>query len=233
MYREKFIVQPSETGPDGRLKLKSLLDCFQNIAGRAAAEFEGSTTELFSQGYSWVLSRYEIDFTAELPKIDEAFTIRTYHDPSQGYNTLRMFHVEIGGAEIVRAKSAWLLVDVKTKRALKACEHLPAIKSDDEIDRDFIEIPEPEDFECVRNIDVTWHSLDYNGHVNNAVYFQWIYDEISRMPKKICASFRSGAKNGETVRLEKCLQGGTVLFRIMRDNVRKPSAKFMAVIDNG
>ena len=231
MYTENFIVQASDTGSDGRMKLKCLFDYFQNTAARAAQEFEGTTSDLLSQGYTWVLSKYEVDFFDELPRIDERFNISTYHDPSHGYNTLRMFHVNCDEKEIVRAKSSWLLVDVKSGRVLRAVNHLSKIHSDDVIDPIFTEIPEPDGFECVNEIEVSWHSLDYNGHVNNAVYIEWIYDQLAKnggvKPEKICVSFRSGAKLGEIVRLERCEWKGGVLFRVKSGDRERSGVKCM------
>lgn len=220
-------VRPSEVSRDGRLKLRSLLNYFQDTAEVAVEDIEGTTIELLNRGYAWVLSRYEIEFFGELPFLDEEFEILTYHDPSHGYNTLRMFHLtNQNGKEIVRAKSSWLLLDVKTGRAVKAVSHLPEITSGDtrEISPEFVDIPEISEVQSTKKIEVKWHDLDYNGHVNNATYFEWIYDELepgSRL-RKICASFRSGAKLGEVVTLEN--QEG--LFSIRRDGVKKASANF-------
>ena len=232
MYTENFIVQASDTGSDGRMKLKCLFDYFQNTAARAAQEFEGTTSDLLSQGYTWVLSKYEADFFDELPRIDERFNISTYHDPSHGYNTLRMFHVKCGEKEIVRAKSSWLLVDVKSGRVLRAVNRLSKIHTDDVIDPIFTEIPEPEGgFECVKEIEVGWHSLDYNGHVNNAVYIEWIYDQLAKNggiePEKICISFRSGARMGEIVRLERSEVEGGELFRVRSGDRERRGVEMM------
>ena len=235
MYSRKIRVRPSDVSMDGRLKLRSLLDYFQNTAGLAVENIEGSTTELLSRGYAWVLARYEIDFFDRLPSLDEEFTLSTYHDPSHGYNTLRVFHVSKNDAEIVRAKSSWLLVDVKTGRAVKAASHLPEISNGDTsaITPEFAEIPEVPEIKSAKKIPVKWHDLDYNGHVNNAVYFGWIFDELEQdaVLRKISASFRSGAKLGEVITLESGIAGGAVIFSVIRDGVKKPSANFCVELE--
>ena len=53
---------PSEVSLDGRMKLRSVRDCFQNTAGLAVEGVEGTTSELIGRGYAGVLSFYEVDF---------------------------------------------------------------------------------------------------------------------------------------------------------------------------
>ena len=227
---------PSEVSLDGRMKLRSLLDCFQNTAGLAVEGLEGTTAELIGRGYAWVLSFYEVDFFCELPKIDEEFTVKTYHDPSHGYNTLRMFHAENeAGKEFVRAKTSWLLVDIKGGKPVKPLAHLPEIMSGDveDISPEFREIPFITRTDGFKDIEVGFHALDYNGHVNNAVYFEWVYDNAPVDPLTnelvhISALFRSGAKLGENIRLNYEVEdNGTVLFTVNRSNIKKPSAVFL------
>lgn len=151
MYTREVRVMVSDVGSNGRIKLRSLLNYFQDTAALAVEDIEGTTTELLSRGYAWVLMKYEIDFAGRLPLLDETFTIGTYHDPNHGYNTLRMFQVYAGtglsgsgssgsGSSssglssqeiIVSAKTSWLLLDVKAGRPVKPLAHIPGIDTRD------------------------------------------------------------------------------------------------------
>ena len=55
MFTRKVAVMPSDVGVDGRIKLRSLLNYFQDTAGLAVVDVEGTTTELLARGYAWVL----------------------------------------------------------------------------------------------------------------------------------------------------------------------------------
>ncbi|MBQ7214413.1 MAG: hypothetical protein IJS39_00315, partial [Synergistaceae bacterium] len=79
MYTRQLQVLPSDSSSLGTIKLRSLLDYFQDTAGLAVEDIEGTTTELIARGYAWVLTRYEIEFIGKLPAIDEKFTISTFH----------------------------------------------------------------------------------------------------------------------------------------------------------
>lgn len=238
MFIHEVTVQPSDVSSKGTIKLKSLLDYFQNTAGLAVQDIEGTTTELIARGYAWVLTRYEIEITGRLPSLDEKFLIGTFHDPSHGYNTLRVFDVKsIDERPIAWAKSSWLLLDLATGRPVKAAAHLPEINSGDAeaISPDFQEVKDFEDEKILRSVDfnVRFHDLDYNAHVNNAAYFAWVFDEcpvdlMTHELKFISASFRSGAKFGEKVTLNYSSAGENIFAcRILRENVKKPSANFI------
>ena len=238
MYTCEFKVQPSNVSSKGTLKLRSLLDYFQDTAGLAVEDIEGTTTELIARGYAWVLTRYEIEILEGMPRLDEKFLINTFHDPSHGYNTLRVFDVRTpDGKSIAWAKSSWLLLDLANGRPVKPVAHLPEINSRDTeaISPDFQEIKDFDDGEILKSTDfhVRFHDLDYNSHVNNAAYFAWVFDEcpvdlMTQELKFISASFRSGAKFGEKVTLNYSkLEENIFACKIIRENVKKPSANFI------
>lgn len=238
MFTRQITVQPSDVSAQGTIKLRSLLNYFQDTASLAVAPIEGTTTELASRGYAWILTRYEIEFIARLPSLDETFSLTTYHDPSHGYNTLRVFQLDSqDGSPLVYAKTSWLLLDLVAGRPVKPASHLPEILERDtgSIPPDFQDIPESS-AETIKSITfpVRFHDLDYNAHVNNAVYFEWVHDyapidTMTHSIKSICASFRSGAKLGENITLEFSHADDAILCRIVREGVKKPSANFLCL----
>ena len=238
MYTRELMVLPSDASCQGTIKLRSLLDYFQDTAELAVNDIEGTAVELAAKGYAWVLTKYEIDFTGKLPVLDEKFFIHTFHDPSHGYNTLRVFQVESqNGAPIVYAKTSWLLLDLAAGRPVKAIAHIPGISERDteSINPEFRDIPDDENviLEAVRT--VKFHELDYNSHVNNAVYFEWMFDEtpvdfLTHELKSISASFRSGAKFNEKVTIQIAKQDDfTYVYRVSRENVKKASANILCI----
>lgn len=233
MFVRSVRIAPSDVGSDGRIKLRSLLDYFQDTAGLAVEGVEGTATELLQKGYAWVVMKYEIDFHAPLPKLDQSIDIHTFHDPFHGYNTLRVFRVYSGERLIVSAKTSWLLVDVKSGRPVKPLAHIPGIDGGDsgEIEPQFREIPEAEGAVHSSEISVKYHDTDSNGHVNHAVYFEWVYElgireDMTRELLRIAGEFRSGAKRGEAVVIEYSIEGDMELCRILRAGVKKPCANF-------
>lgn len=241
MFSRELIVLPSDSSCQGTIKLRSLLDYFQDTAELAVLDIEGTAAELAAKGYTWVLTRYEIEFIGKLPAIDERFTISTFHDPSHGYNTLRVFQVNThNGSPVVWAKTSWLLLDLAAGRPVKAAAHIPNISTGNvqDIAPEFHDIPDFDEVDTEREELITphFHDIDYNGHVNNAVYFSWVHDTtpidfMTHELKSVYASFRSGAKFGETVTLKvaRLPEDNSFAHKVLRDGVKKPSAAFMTV----
>ena len=130
---------------------------------------------------------------------------------NHGYHTLRVFQVETpSGVPLVWAKTSWLLLDLASGRPVRPKAHLPRIdeRYTGPIDPDFPDVPTPEpDAPCT---EVPWpirfHDLDVNAHVNNAAYFEWIFeatpiDPMEFEPRGISASFRSGIRWGGRPRI--------------------------------
>ena len=223
MYIRKVRVMPSDASITGEIKPYNLLNMLQDTAELAVEGIEGKSTELYARGYSWVVTRYEMNICGKLPKICEEFEVVTYHDPHHSYNTLRNFHVRHGGQEVVTAKTSWILADVRTGRPVKPLAHIPGIDTGDcePIADDFADMPKFDAADEAETFTVKYHDTDYNGHVNHAIYFRWIYDMLGIIPRKTAASFRSGAKLGEVITIER--SGNN--FRVMRENNPRPCAE--------
>ena len=251
MYVRELTVLPSEASCHGDLKLRGLLNCLQDTAGMAASELDGGSTQVLARGYAWVILLYEVELLRRPPALDDRFVIRTYHDMNHGYRTLRVFQVETPeGNMLAWAKTSWLLIDLAVGRPVRPAVHLPEflIRDTEPIDPDFRTIP---DFRSASGepretvYPVRFHDLDANGHVNNAVYFEWIFeatpiDLMAYAPRTICASFRSSARLGDvlTVRARELdgspAEGGgarTFVYEIVGEGrrERKPLTTFSCV----
>ncbi|MDR2528958.1 MAG: hypothetical protein LBD04_08070 [Synergistaceae bacterium] len=217
VYRRRMIVMPSETACTNEIKIHALLNRLQDTAGLAVADTEGAPVELMRRGYGWVLLKYGLEVLTRLPGMDEPLVIETRHTAGDGFHTLRVFRVfrEADEAEtLVVAKTSWVLIDLAAGRPVRATQRLPGVFSrvdgDDPIDEEFAEIPrfsgarlkdEPVLTEAV--FPVRFHDLDANGHVNNAVYFEWAWEATPLDPlgwsvREMHAEFRVSVKLGET-----------------------------------
>jgi acyl-ACP thioesterase len=225
MYRHDLSIMPSEAGCTGEIKLRALFNRFQDVAGLAVKDQEGSPGALMKRGYAWVLLRYSLEVVRRLPGIDEDVSIETRHTLNDGFYTLRVFRVFSTSNEaetLVLAKTSWVLIDLAAGRPVRAVQHLPEVFSDvaddPPIDPEFPAIPKlsspkmkPADanpagisMESVCLLQLRFHDLDANGHVNNAVYFEWLFEATPLDPlawgvREVHAEFRASAKLGGTI----------------------------------
>ena len=110
------------------------------------------------------------------------------------------------GTPIAWAKTSWLLLDLTAGRPVRPSAHIPKIMERDteHIDPDFNDIPGIAYGTAAKDVpwSIRFHDLDVNGHVNNAAYFEWIYeatplDLMSWDIRSISASFRASARAGD------------------------------------
>ena len=220
MYSKKLTVMPSETACTNEIKVRSLLNHFQDTASLSATGFEGSPGELARRGYTWILLRYQLEVNKRLPTMDESLVIETRYTMNDGLRVLRDFRVFAQACEaeaLVSAKTSWVLTDLATERPVRASQHLSKLFCDladgIHIDPEFTAVPRLsgstlKDVPLLREVDlpVRFHDLDANGHVNNAVYFEWMYeatplDLMGWGIRAVSAEFRAGTKFNETVRV--------------------------------
>ena len=232
MYEREMTVLPSDASCRGRMKLRALMDHLQDTASLAVEGLEGGTMQLMARGYAWILTRYEVEILGALPSLDERYVVRTYHDPAHGYGMLRAF--DVAGADdrpVAWAKTSWLLLDLAAGRPVKPVVHIPQVLERDvgEIDPAFRDIPTAEGPVLERPCPVRFHDLDANAHVNNAAYFEWMFeatplDLMSWEPREISASFRKGARWGDELRLEIVEASGgagrTFVYRVVDASVQ-------------
>jgi medium-chain acyl-[acyl-carrier-protein] hydrolase len=117
---------------------------------------------------------------------------------------------------------------------VRPSSHIPEILERDTstVDPYFREIPAfPGDAEA-REIPwpIRFHDLDVNGHVNNAAYFEWIFEATPLDPmewdiRSISASFRSSARFGDALLIRSAELEPAGGVRTFIYNIVKPQAE--------
>lgn len=179
---DTYTLRPDEVDVDHLLKLSSLAHYFQNSAWRSADVLGFGYKDLAQYGLAWVLSRLHLKITS-YPRWGETIHVHTWPKRIDRLFALRDFLVysdDEPESPVIQATSAWLLLDVKTKRP-RRIESLqqPMVT----LDKDAI-INTPEKIQLPPSCDhnksflVERSHLDVNFHTNNACYIEWIEDAI-------------------------------------------------------
>lgn len=163
----------------GRLRVSSVFNHLQNVAAMHAGKLGVGIVEVLDQGLFWVLSWVKLEF-AFLPRFGDEFTVRSWPKCRHKLFFIRDFLFAGSNAEVFcRATTAWLLVDVKTKKAVSSQrlrERIPQLEAEHALQC------YPERFaieDAGRSIftrQVRYSDLDVNRHVNNARFVEFIMD---------------------------------------------------------
>ena len=233
MFSRFVRILPSQTGFDGKLKIRALTDLFQDTAALAVQNIYGSTSQLRNKGFSWVLRNYEIKFYGDMPSLDDEIEILTFHDPFHSFYTLRAFKVFSSSLqerrELVSAKSSWLLINLSSGKIVKAVNNIQGIGNigdDERIEPAFNCIPETGVLRDCGDFRACFHDIDFNGHINNSVYFQRAFDRFYEESgglrlARVTASFRHGGTLRRGVREFFVIAGGAGRYVCQPKNLKE------------
>ena len=176
-FEKKFEVLSFQIDPFGKLRWSALGDLMQEVAWKHADSRDFGQS-LFDKGYMWVLSRMQVK-VHRMPSWGDHIIVKTAGRGIDKLFALREFLVEDDkGNVIAESMSAWLLLDVRSKRPQRPNQVLPPELFSENPDKGLL--PAKLDSACAFQISseltVRPFDLDMNNHVNNVSYIRWVED---------------------------------------------------------
>lgn len=231
-----FQVRSYEGDRTGLLKPQALLNYFEEAAQQHATELGFGYQDLVRNNRFWVLSRLSAKIHRS-PAWGEMVTVETWPKSVHRLFALRDFNLYLHGAHpegepIVRATSAWLLMDGNSGRPLRPEKYFPEGPLRENAERNAIEkVPEKLAFSSEGENDVSdllqvrFSDIDVNDHVNNSVYLRWLDDAVrTERPDLRLAelelNFVKEASTGMGVRIHS--SGGNPVTMEVRTDVGEP-----------
>jgi len=209
--RESFPVHTYEVDAFGQLSTTALAAYLQEIAGHHAEELGVGVEALRARGQAWVLGRQRLEVLRPVGE-GEVLEVETWPSGANRLLALRDFVVRgAGGAEAARATTAWLVIDLETRRPLRPDRVLePQLHPEVEHPLPPPEGKLPELGAAVeeRRLPVRYQDIDGVMHVNNTSVLAWA---LEAAPEETWRSRRLAAL--EALYLAECRPGGAVLSR--------------------
>jgi acyl-ACP thioesterase len=179
IWKEQFPVGFTAVDQSDRLTLATAFDYFQEAARRHAEDLGVGRGPMVTTGQGWVLSRMSV-LMEQRPHQEEAVTVRTWPRGWEKLFALRDFDIRDGSDRpMVRARSCWLIVDIEKRRPLRpqvTMEKLPLNDGLDALPGGGAGLVSREGLAKAGERRAVYSDIDYNGHMNNARYVQWIQD---------------------------------------------------------
>ncbi len=200
-------VRHGESGADGRVRLSSVADWFQEAAALNAADLGFGDELVFSKGMTWILTRL-ILYVDGLPAVGQKVRVRTWpsrmdHLGHRGYEVL-----DEGGRSLIRATSAWAVMDLQSRRIVTMPDDLLAAYPAKTLPSEPFSarvLPRLREAGASVPIIVRDDDMDMNGHVNNVRYIGWLLEGLASeagkrpVPSMLDLSFRAECFPGETL----------------------------------
>ncbi|MBO5415509.1 MAG: hypothetical protein J6A83_02620 [Clostridia bacterium] len=177
-YTENYKVKWHDTDAARRVRPSDILVYMQETANLQLQNSGNSLDKMRDeQGLAFILSKIKLIFHAPLHAYDE-ISARTWTCESRGYTFLRCFDIYRGDELIAEGISFWALVDLNTRRFVRADGFSLGVESDEPL---AIDVPRrikpPADEVAVLGERVIRYSdIDYNMHMNNTKYPNMLCD---------------------------------------------------------
>jgi len=181
-YKEMvFEIRSYDVDQNKRLKISSLFNYMQDIAGCHAEELNIGYGALIEKNLFWVLSRVLIKLN-RAPKWNETLRIVTFPKGINKLFAVRDFIYYIGEERIGVSTSYWLLLNSQNLRPQKIESLNTQLLFDDnehglDVSLDKLKFDGNLSSPLERN--VYYNDIDVNNHVNNARYVEFIEDYFS------------------------------------------------------
>lgn len=216
-YCWKLKISSYDVGPDRRLRLSNQLRLQQEAGELHFQEGGLGFNELVKLGMTFVITRLRTRIH-RAPVLGEEVDLTTWHRNTKGAQFFRAYEFRAASGELlVESVSAFAVVDPSTHRLLRPTV-FTSLGVGEQPGRsgscpDPVKLSLPEGMTPAHSHRVGWSDLDYNGHLNNAVYADILCDSApggmtgKRLTEVEIAYLHEGLE-GETIALKTLLTPG-------------------------
>jgi acyl-ACP thioesterase len=179
VWQETFPVGFAAVDRSDCLTLAGTFDFFQEAAIRHAEDLGVGRDAMNRTGQGWVLSRISV-LLDRRPRQGETITVRSWPRGWDRLFAIRDYDIQdASGVPIVRGRSGWIILDINKRRPLRPqalMTPLPLNEGLDALPGGAVNLDARDNLCKAGERRAAYSDIDYNGHVNNARYVQWLQD---------------------------------------------------------
>jgi medium-chain acyl-[acyl-carrier-protein] hydrolase len=178
-----FVIRTYEIDNQKRATIPSIVKLMHEAAMQNVIGLKLSVWDLESHHISWVLMRKWLEIY-RIPILGEQIHVHTYPAGFERMFTYRDYKMyDEAGQLIAASSSTWLLMDTKSRKMTGIPPFI--LEFQDQIPADYDYLPHPgsklkvpERLELSQDFLIGWHDLDFNQHLNNTFYTQWMLEVL-------------------------------------------------------
>lgn len=176
---DEYSISFYEVDTKNEVFLPVLWSFMQETAWHHADHLRVGYSNLWERQFFWVLSRLSIQME-EYPRWGDRIKIKTWLAGIGRLFALRHFSIaDSKGIIIGMAKSAWLVLDLKTRKPQRigpVFKHILHLFDDLPSTEEPEKLPPPVRPQMEKSYTVRYSDIDMHHHVNNIKYIEWILD---------------------------------------------------------
>ncbi len=182
-YTCDYVVQMYDIDSHRRMTVSALVRLMQEASMQNVKQMKVSVWDMDAMSLSWVLLRKNLTIK-RLPMNGEKISVVTYSCGFEKFFTYRDYKVFDAEKEMIAwSSSTWLLMNTNERRMVRIPDFVLALESqmptaEESLPRPKTKLPPFEAAEVSKPFRVDWHDLDFNGHLNNVYYIQWMLEAL-------------------------------------------------------
>ena len=184
IWQETLPVRFGAIDRSDRLTLDSVFQFFQEAAISHADNLGVGREDMAKTGQVWILSRMSV-LVDRRPNYGETITVRTWPRGGEKLFAVRDFDIrDKNNTAAITARSMWVILDMEKRRPLRPQSVMDALPQNEGVNALPPNCAGPSGLEERGNLQkagertALYTDIDYNGHVNNVRYIQWIEDTL-------------------------------------------------------
>jgi medium-chain acyl-[acyl-carrier-protein] hydrolase len=178
-WEDEYSIPFCEVDTKQEVFLPTLWSLMQETAWNHADHLRLGYSDLVAQQHFWVLSRLSIQMEG-YPQWGDRIKIKTWLTGIGRLFALRHFSIaNLKGDIFGTAKSAWLVLDLKSRRPQRiepVFKHILHMFDDLPSAEEPEKLPSPIQSKMGKSYKVRYSDIDMHHHVNNTKYIEWILD---------------------------------------------------------
>ncbi len=181
-YKTKITLFNSYFDFNNNLKLSSILSIFQDVAAHHAEDIGVGYEPMLKKNLLWVLSRVKFDIVKQ-PQINETVIVETWPHIKGKIDFDRDFLIKNLNQEVlIKGTSKWCVINSQTRMLSRTdeIEYVGKYYNKINYDEKFVKTPTFDTTNLKPKFShmVSFSDLDHNGHMNNTMYANLIFDAI-------------------------------------------------------
>ena len=178
----KTRIESYDVTPNGLMRQSTIFRLCQKVAGDDLDKFGGSFETLVSHGLTFVITKMEITYFADIKTYDE-IEIVTYPRGVKGPSFIRDYDILKNGERVAYASSYWVLIDFEKRKFCRpsaiseVCEIIPDMDNLYEMEMRKLH-PDINEMAKSDERKVYYSSIDRNNHMNNTFYPDILFDYL-------------------------------------------------------
>lgn len=181
IYEGDFTIRTYEIDRAKFATVASLVNLMQEAAMQNVIDLKVSVWDMAEQHISWVLMNKNLKIF-RLPMLGETIKVQTYPAGFDRLYTFRDYKViDADNNIIAQSSSTWLLMDTVRRRVARIPENIRTLGTFDAsncLPRPKTQLPVIDKIGFQKDFFINWHDLDFNEHLSNIRYMQWMFETI-------------------------------------------------------